>query len=145
MWGDLMSGELWALLAGVSYGLFQTFHRRAGKEIDIYRSTFALLIISVVILAIACLLTEDINLLWKSPFNALLNFGFAGFLHFFAGWTLLSISQRRVGAARTVSLVGSAPLFAVVFAALALGEFVSFMSLMGIILIVTGVYFVANG
>ena len=140
-----MTGELWALLAGVSYGFFQTFHRRAGKEIDVYRSTFSLLMISVCILVAACLFTEDISLLWDSSFNALLNFGFAGFLHFFAGWTLLSISQRRVGAARTVSLVGTTPLFAAVFAALSLGEFVSLVSLMGIILIVAGVYLVANG
>ena len=39
-------------------------------------------------------------------------FGLAGFIHFFVGWTLLSISQKRIGAARTSAIMGVTPFFA---------------------------------
>lgn len=61
--------------------------------------------------AIASVLTEDLTLLPAAPFKAYLNFGLAGFIHFFVGWTFLSLSQKLVGASRTSALIGATPLF----------------------------------
>jgi len=140
-----MTGALWAVVAGVGFGLFQTFNRRAGRGMDIYRAMFILLLVSAVVLTAASLMTKDVSRLRTAPLGALFNFALAGFIHSFVGWTLLSVSQRRVGAARTGALVGATPLFATVIAALTLGEFLRLPALLGIVLVVIGMYFVSNG
>jgi drug/metabolite transporter (DMT)-like permease len=140
-----MTGVLWAVVAGVGFGLFQSFNRRAGRGIDAYWSTFILILVSAVILAIASVLTEDLNLLRTAPLKAYVNFGLAGFIHFFVGWTFLSISQKLVGASRTGALVGAAPLFAFIVGILVFGEFLSLAVILGIVLVIAGVYLVSNG
>lgn|SRR5574341_329809 len=140
-----MTGTLWAMVAGVVFGVFQTFNRRAGRGFDAYWSTFILLIISSVILALVSVLTEDLSLLVRSSAWAIVNFGLAGFIHFFLGWTFLTISQNRVGAARTGALVGATPLFAFILGILAFGEVLSIPVSAGIALVVGGVYLVSNG
>lgn len=139
-----MTGVLWAAISGVGFGLFQTVNRRAGRGMDAYRATFILLLVSAVILTVASLATEDLRLLRTAPLVALVNFGLAGLTHFFVGWTLLSVSQKRVGAARTGALVGTSPLFATLIAALTLDEFLRPPALLGIALVVAGVYLVSN-
>lgn len=140
-----MTGVLWAAISGIGFGLFQVVNRRGGRGMDVYQATFILLLVSAVILSMASLMTQDLNLLRIAPPGALVNFGLAGLIHFFVGWTLLSMSQKRVGAARTGALVGSTPLFATVIAALVLGEFLRPPALVGVVLVVAGVYLVSNG
>lgn len=140
-----MTGVLWAVVSGVGFGLFQTLNRRAGRGIDVYWATFILLLVSAIVLAAASMATEDLELLRTAPLSALVSFGLAGFIHFFVGWTLLSVSQRWVGAARTGALVGATPLFATAIAALTLGEILSLPTLLGVALMVTGVYLVSSG
>ena len=140
-----MTGVLWAAISGVGFGVFQAFNRKAGKGIDVFRGTFILLFISAVVLVLASLLTEDLNLLASARPSAFLFFALAGSIHFFVGWTLLSISQTRVGAARTGAIVGSTPLFATMIAALTLGEYLDWVTVLGIVCLVVGVYLVSNG
>ena len=139
-----MNGALWALVAGVGFGLFQTTNRRAVAGMDVYLATFIQLVVSALVLAGIALLTEDVSILFTAPFSAILNFAAAGFFHFFIGWTFLNASQKRVGAARTSPLIGTTPLFATVIAALALREFPSLWALFGIILIVIGAYVISE-
>jgi drug/metabolite transporter (DMT)-like permease len=140
-----MTGVLWAIVAGVGFGVFQSFNRRSGRNIDAYLSTFILLLVSAAILVAASILTEDLSLLRDVPLRAIVSFGLAGFIHFLLGWTLLSLSQRRVGAARTGALIGATPLFAFVVGIVAFGEFLSLPVMAGIILVLSGVYLVSNG
>jgi drug/metabolite transporter (DMT)-like permease len=140
-----MTGIWWAVLSGLGFGLFQTFNRRAGRGMDAYRATFILLLVSAVLLIVASLATENVTLLSAAPLGALVSFGLAGLIHFFVGWTLLSVSQKKVGAARTGALVGATPLFASAIAALTLGEVLRLPTLLGIVLVVAGVYLVSNG
>jgi drug/metabolite transporter (DMT)-like permease len=140
-----MTGVLWAVAAGIGFGLFQSFNRRGGRGIDPYWATFILIFVSAVILAIASVLTEDLNLLRTAPLRAYVNFGLAGFIHFFVGWTFLSISQKLVGASRTGALVGVAPLFAFFVGILVFDEFLSLPVILGIVLVIAGVYLVSNG
>jgi drug/metabolite transporter (DMT)-like permease len=107
-----VTGVLWAIVAGLGFGVFQSFNRRAGRSIDSYLSTFMLLVASSIVLAIVSLLTEDLSPLGEAPLMAYVNFGLAGFVHFFLGWTFLTLSQKLVGAARTGALIGTTPLFA---------------------------------
>ncbi|HEX6306480.1 MAG TPA: EamA family transporter [Anaerolineales bacterium] len=140
-----MSGIIWAIIAGIGFGLFQVLNRKAGSRIDALRGTFSLLAISAVVLAVASLATEDLALLRRISLVTIFNFAMAGLIHFLLGWTFLTVSQHRVGAARTGALIGAAPLFATVVAALTLNEFLDLPTLIGILLVVGGVYLVSNG
>ena len=138
-----MTGALWATLAGFGFGIFQAFNRRAGRAFDAYVATFILIAGSAVILAVASVLTEDLEQLNGMPLIAYVNFGMAGLFHFYIGWTLLSISQNKVGAARTGALLGTTPFFALFISALAFDEFLRLPVLSGIIILVAGVYLIS--
>jgi len=137
-------GVFWAIMAGVGFGFYQTFNRKAGVNIDAYRATFISLLISALILVVASFAQEDLSRLTTAPLSAYLNFAMAGLVHFFLGWTLISLSQNKVGAARTGALIGATPLFATIVAALTLGEFLDIWTIFGILLVVGGVYMVSN-
>jgi len=140
-----MSGTLWAILSGVTFGFFQITNRRGVARMDIYRATFILLIVSVVVMTTAFIWMEDLNDLLNAPLRPILYFALAGFLHFFLGWTLFSESQKRAGAARTGALVGMTPIFATVIAWIFLNETLSPITLFGIVLALGGVYLVSRG
>ncbi|HJW83898.1 MAG TPA: EamA family transporter [Anaerolineae bacterium] len=134
---------MWAVIAGVGFGLFQTLNRRAVSGMDVYLATFLQLLISALVLVAICIFTVDVGLLRQAPIEALISFALAGFIHFFTGWTFLNMSQKRIGAARTSPLIGTTPLFATVIAAVTLHEVPDWLSLAGIVLIVAGVYVVS--
>jgi drug/metabolite transporter (DMT)-like permease len=140
-----VTGVLWAVVAGLGFGVFQSFNRRAGRSIDSYLSTFMLLIVSSIVLAIVSLLTEDLSLLKEAPLMAYVDFGLAGFVHFFLGWTFLTLSQKLVGAARTGALIGTTPLFAFAVGLVFFGEALSLPVIIGVMLVMSGVYLVSNG
>jgi DME family drug/metabolite transporter len=135
-----MAGVVLAAVAGVGFGLFQSVNRAALRGMDAYASTFLQLLVSAVILVAASLATGDPSRLAAAPASAWVAFAAAGLVHFTAGWTLLNLSQQRLGAARTSPLLASTPLFGVVVAALTLGEVPSPVELAGVALIVGGVY-----
>jgi drug/metabolite transporter (DMT)-like permease len=134
-----MSGVAWACLAGIGFGLFQTANRVAIAGLDVLRSTFMQLVVSVLILGGMSFLTEDLADLRTMPVSAVLNFSAAGLIHFFVGWTLLNASQKRLGATRTSPLIATTPMFGAAIAAVTLNEAPGLASLLGIVLIVAGV------
>jgi drug/metabolite transporter (DMT)-like permease len=140
-----VSGVSWAIVAGLGFGAFQSFNRRAGRSIDSYLSTFMLLVVSSIVLVVVSLLTEDLSPLREAPLMAYVNFGLAGFVHFFLGWTFLTLSQKLIGAARTGALIGTTPVFAFAVGLVFFGEVLSLPVLIGVILVMSGVYLVSNG
>ena len=139
-----MTGALWAIVAGVGFGLFQTLNRRAVAGMDVFVATFMQLMISALVLMSVCFASQDMSALWNAPWRAWLNFSLAGLIHFFLGWTFLNASQKRIGAARTSALVGTTPLFASAISLITLGEVPTLVSLAGIALIVAGVFVTNN-
>jgi drug/metabolite transporter, DME family len=135
-----MAGVAWAAVAGIGFGLFQSVNRAALRGMDAIASTFLQLLVSAVVLVAASLATDDPRRLLAAPASALLSFAAAGLVHFSVGWTLLNLSQQRLGAARTSPLLATVPLFGVVLAALTLHELPSVPELAGVALIVGGVY-----
>jgi drug/metabolite transporter (DMT)-like permease len=140
-----VSGIYWATAAGIGFGLFQTLHRRAGRGVDRFLATFILLTVSAVVLIIASVIMGDLGVLTDAPPKAFLNFALAGIIHFSLGWTFLTFSQRRIGAARTGALIGTSPLFGTVIAAVVLGEILTWPAMMGVALVVMGVLLISNG
>lgn len=139
-----MSGALWAVMAGVGFGFFQSLNRRAVSGMDVYLATFLQLLISAVVLAATSLVTEDLSLLASVSISAVVNFSLAALFHFFIGWTLLNLSQKQIGAARTSPLISTTPLFAAGIAALTLQEFPTWLSLIGIGTMIAGVTVVSS-
>jgi len=137
-----MGGALWAITAGVGFGIFQTLNRRAVRGMDVYVATFMQLFVSAIVLLTISITTEDLGPLYASSRWAWINFSLAGFFHFFIGWTFLNASQKMIGAARTGSLIGTTPLFGAAIAAVSLAEIPTLNAVVGIFLIVGGVYLV---
>lgn len=140
-----MTGALWAAAAGVGFGLFQSVNRLAMVDMDVYRSTFLQLVTSAAILLTGLAVGGDLPELGTMPVRALVNFGAAGLVHFFVGWTLLNMSQKRLGAARTSPLIATTPLFGALIAAVTLGEVPSGVSIAGIVTIAGGASLVGMG
>lgn len=135
-----MTGVLWAAAAGIGFGLFQSANRAAVRGMDVYASTFLQLLVSVVILGLVALATEDLSRLRAASPVALAAFLGAGLVHFSVGWTLLNASQKRIGAARTSPLLAATPLFGTILAAVTLGEVPGAVTVVAMALIVAGVY-----
>ena len=139
-----MSGTLLAAAAGVGFGVFQTLNRRAvGGMTDAYLATFLQLLVALVVLAVATLATTDLQLLAEATAAGILFFALAGLVHFFVGWTLLNMSQMRIGAARTSPLLSTNPVWGALFAAVWLGEVPSAAAWIAVALIVAGALVVA--
>jgi drug/metabolite transporter (DMT)-like permease len=135
-----MSGAVWATVAGVGFGLFQSVNRQAVRGLDVWQSTFLQLAVSSVVLLAGTLATGDLAGLAGVPPLALAAFLGAGLVHFSVGWTLLNASQKRIGAARTSPLLAATPLFGSILAAVTLGEVPGIVTVLGMLLIVGGVY-----
>jgi drug/metabolite transporter, DME family len=139
-----VSGALLAAASGVGFGVFQSVNARAVRSIDDpYRSTFLQLNVAAVVLVLAALISGDLLALADAPPSALVNFAIAGLLHFLAGWSLLNLSQQRIGAARTSPLLTTVPVFGVVIAAVALGQLPSALALVAIAVMCAGAFVVA--
>ncbi len=138
-----MSGVLWAIVSAISFGLFQTISRKASMNVNAFFHTFFLMIISTFFMIISTLMLEDIkHLTLYLTLQGIFYFAVAGIIHFVLGWTLLTVSQNRIGASRTSALVGTAPFFATLIGYLFFQEILSFHTILGIILVVSGIYLV---
>ncbi len=139
-----MTGAGIALLAGVGLGVFQILNRKASSGIRIEQGTTVLLAVSSLVLAGLILATRPLSVLASVPPESVTLFAAAGAIHFIGGWSLLSLSQHAVGAGRTGSLIGTAPVFSAVLGALFLGEFLSLPAIAGLVMVVSGVILVSH-
>ena len=134
-----MTGPLLAGAAGLGFGVFQTLNRRAVAGIaDAYLATFLQLVVALVVLVIASVSTEDVRDLLDATAASIAWFGAAGFVHFSVGWTLLNMSQMRIGAARTSPLISTNPVFGAVIAAATLRELPHVLTWVGIVVVTLG-------
>src|SRR5918996_1410708 len=138
-----MTGAVWAALSGIGFGLFQSINRRTLERMDVYRSTFLLLVISTAVLIVITALVDDLSLIADAPAWALFNFALAGLIHFYVGWTLLNASQKRIGAVKTSPLISTNPLFGTLIAALTVQQLPRTLTLIGLFVMMAGVYVVA--
>jgi drug/metabolite transporter (DMT)-like permease len=78
------------------------------------------------------------------PGDAVLIFAGTGIVGAYIGRTLFVKSVDQIGASRAQSLNNSSPLITVLLAAVALGERLSFAVLLGVMFIISGVFFVTH-
>jgi drug/metabolite transporter (DMT)-like permease len=140
-----VTGVLWGAASGLGFGLFQAVNVRAVRQLDdVYVSTFLQMVAATVVCVVICLGSGDLALLGDASARALVCFVIAGGLHFFLGWSLLNVSQRRIGAARTSPLLVTVPLWGLVIAAVLRGEIPHAEAFLGIAVIVTGALTVSS-
>ena len=135
----MTAGVLWALVAAVGFGFIQVSNRKANQIVDAYRSSFGLLLTVEILLLARAVIAGELNLLVSAPWSAVALFATATFFHFIGGWTMLGLSQQRVGVARTGALVSASPLVGTILAALILSEPITAPILGGVLLAVAGV------
>jgi drug/metabolite transporter (DMT)-like permease len=134
-----VTGPALAAAAGLGFGVFQTLNRRAvGGMNDAYLATFLQLVTALAVLIVASLSTEDLGLLGDATAISLFYFSLAGVIHFSLGWTLLNMSQMRIGAARSSPLLATTPVFGAVIAILILQEVPAAVVWFGVALVTAG-------
>lgn len=138
-----MSGVAWALVAAFAFAVTQIFNRKSNQLVDAYRTAFGLLASVEVILIVRLAITGEFALLAGAPLSSLLYFVAATFIHFVGGWTLIALSQQRIGVARSQALVGAAPLVGAVLAAWVLEEALTLPIAAGVLIAVMGVWMVS--
>ncbi|HSD77221.1 MAG TPA: EamA family transporter [Solirubrobacteraceae bacterium] len=140
-----MTGALLAAASGIGFGLFQSVNARAVRASeDPYASTFVQVTVAALALVAASLATGELADAVDAPLWALGDFAVAGLLHFLGGWSLLNLSQQRIGAARTSPLLTTVPVFGVAVAAVTLGQLPGAVALLAIALMVAGAFVVAT-
>lgn len=138
-----MSGVAWALVAAVCFGFTQAVNRKSNQLVDAYRTAFGMLVVVEVLLVARAVISGEFSLLAHAPISSVLYFSAATFIHFVTGWTLVALSQQRVGVARTGALVAAAPLVGALLAVPILGESLTVLTLLGVLLTVGGVAMVS--
>ena len=135
----MTEGVLWALVAAVGFGLTQVSNRKANQVFDAYRTAFGMLLTLLLVLLARAAVAGELGLVTSAPLSSVALFTMATFFHFVVGWTLLALSQQRIGVARTGALVSAAPLAGSVLAAIVLDEPLTSAILAGVVLAVAGV------
>jgi drug/metabolite transporter (DMT)-like permease len=139
-----VTGPALAAAAGLGFGVFQTLNRRAvGGMNDAYLATFLQLLVALGVLVVASLVTEDLGLLGDATAISLFYFSLAGVIHFSLGWTLLNMSQMRIGAARTSPLLATTPVFGAAIAVLILREVPGWTVWLGVVVVTAGALLVS--
>lgn len=139
-----MSGIFLSIISGFGFGLFQALNRRATHGVNPYQATFVLLFVSSIVLIFISAVTVDLSLLQTISPLAVFYFSLAAFIHFLIGWTLFSLSQKTVGAARTGVLLGTVPLWGTLIGVILFAEFLSTPILFAIVLMIAGSYIVSS-
>ena len=133
-----------AAASGVGFGVFQAVNARAMRGGgDPFGSMFVQVTIAALILTAVTLGSGELGEAFDAPAWALADFAVAGLVHFLGGWSLLNLSQQRIGAARTSPLLTTAPVFGVVLAIVTVGQLPSGLALAAIGLMCGGAYVVA--
>jgi drug/metabolite transporter (DMT)-like permease len=140
-----VSGVIWGAGSGLAFGLFQAVNVRAVRQLDdVYVSTFLQLLVAALVTVVICALAGELDLIAHASAWGIVSFLIAGGLHFFVGWTLLNLSQHRIGAARTSPLLATAPLWGLAIAAVVYGELPHAEAIAGIVLMVIGAITVSS-
>jgi transporter family protein len=140
-----MTGVYFAIGAAIIFSLGHVAIRRAVGTLGVITGVAVMLVSATVVVALAAILLEDLDVLVQATRAGILYFSAAGLVHFIAGWGFMNASTRLVGAARMSAITGVTPLFAAILAILTLNEALNLYTGLGIILIVAGTYFIAVG
>ena len=137
-------GVVYALCAAVFWGTSPVLVKRGLTCADVSAATLYQQATILLTLFVSALIEGDL-FAGKIPVEAVLVFVATGVVGAYMGRTLFVKSVDQMGASRAQSLNNSSPLITVLLAAVALGERLSFAVLLGVMFIISGVFFVTHG
>lgn len=135
---------LFSIGAAVFFALSQIFVKRGVSKLGVSTGIAVMLFSGTLALLLIAFIYEDISVDYLINFPALLSFALAGIIHFIGGWGFMNASASRIGVTRVSALTGLTPLFAALLAFISLNETVNGYIVMGIFLIVFGIYFTST-
>ena len=135
------TGVLYALIAGLFWGTSPVLVKRGLVQASVSAATLIQQATILLTLLVAALLEGD---LFKGNVSrlTLIVFSVTGVVGAYLGRTLFVRSVDQIGASRAQSLNNSSPLVTVLLAALFLGEPLTLKVFAGVMLIISGVFFV---
>ena len=136
-------GIVYALCAGVFWGTSPVLVKRGLADADVSAATLYQQATILLTLFLSALVEGDL-FAGKIPAKAVLIFAGTGVVGAYIGRTLFVKSVDQIGASRAQSLNNSSPLLTVLLAAAALGERLSLAVLIGVLFIISGVFFVTH-
>ena len=139
----MQAGVVWALVAALFFGFTQMMNRKTNLLVDAFRTAFGLLLAVELILIARLVVTGELTLLADAPLSSLAFFSGAALIHYLGGWTLLALSQQRIGVARTGALLAAAPIVGALLAVPVLGESLKVLTFVGVAATVGGVALVS--
>lgn len=139
----MQTGVLYAVIAGLFWGTSPVLVKRGLVGSNVSAATLVQQATILVTLMVASLLEGDLFAKNIST-QALLIFAGTGVVGAYLGRTLFVKSVDEIGASRAQSLNNSAPLITVLLAAVVLHERLSLTILIGVVLIVSGIFFVSE-
>lgn len=139
----MSAGVVWAFVAALGFGVTQTLNRKSNLVIGAYRTAFALLVGVEAVLVVRGIVTGELARIAEAPASSIAFFTGSATIHYVAGWTLLALSQDRIGVARTGAVTSLSPLVAALMAASFLGEPLTVPIVAGVVLCVLGVTLVS--
>jgi drug/metabolite transporter (DMT)-like permease len=137
------SGIIYALCAGLFWGTSPVLVKRGLAGADVSAATLYQQATILLTLLVSALLEGDL-FAGKIPSAAVLIFAGTGVVGAYLGRTLFVRSVDQIGASRAQSLNNSSPLITVLLAAAVLGEHLSFAVMIGVMFIISGVFFVTQ-
>jgi drug/metabolite transporter (DMT)-like permease len=137
------SGIVYALCAGLFWGTSPVLVKRGLAGADVSAATLYQQATILLTLLVSALLEGDL-FAGKIPSAAVLIFAGTGVVGAYLGRTLFVRSVDQIGASRAQSLNNSSPLITVLLAAAVLGEPLSLSVLIGVMFIISGVFFVTQ-
>jgi len=136
-------GVFYAIIAGLFWGTSPVLVKRGLVGSNVSAATLVQQGTILLTLVVAALIEGELFAKNISP-SALLIFAVTGFVGAYLGRTLFVKSVDQIGASRAQSLNNSSPLITVLLAVMILGERFSVFVLIGVALIVCGVFFVTD-
>ena len=137
------TGILYAIVAGIFWGISPVLVKRGLVHADVSAATLYQQA-TILVTLIAAALIEGELFAANIPPLAILVFACTGVVGAYLGRTLFVKTVDQIGASRAQSLNNSSPLITVLLAALFLGEPLTLVVLAGVVLIISGVFFVAE-
>ena len=139
------AGILWAITAGLAFGLGQIANRGVNRRMPAIAASTAMLTAVLVALVIASAAIGDLGRISAISAGASWWYAVATVVHFGIGWTLFVVSQQRIGPSRTASVLSTNPVMAALVAAVVLSEQLRAVTWIGVVLVTLGVARVATG
>jgi transporter family protein len=137
------TGVVYALVAGLFWGISPVLVKRGLVGADVSAATLYQQAAILVTLAISAVFEGDL-FAGKISTPAVLVFSATGFVGAYLGRTLFVKSVDQIGASRAQSLNNSSPLVTMLLAAMILGERLTLPIVLGVMFIISGVFFVSK-